>query len=219
VALEASDRARVDARLKADAIYVDDSDERSQGSVGLGAGAGFLRLSPGNMLGAAGGAAFGVQALAHLGFWSTAPARGLANGFELRLLGRLWGSAALAPVFNVEGLLTARYYFGFFGVGLAGDLRYLDWTTAGQPQQSKLIMGVGPSVSFALIDNRRMRLLAGVHWTPFISSDWLRVTGDVEFSWKLLTISVAAGRASDGPTEAQRGGFFVGAFAGIRYPW
>jgi hypothetical protein len=178
-----------------------------------------LRLSEGNMLGPAGGGAFGLQGVAHLGFWYTAPARGLANGFELRLLGRLWGSVAASPVFSVEGLVTARYFFGFFGVGLAGDFRFIDWTTPGQPSQSKLISGVGPSIAFALIDNRRMRLLAGAHWTPFISSDWGRITGDLEFSYKLFTLSVIAGRASDGPLEAQRGGFFIGAFAGIRFAW
>jgi hypothetical protein len=138
---------------------------------------------------------------------------------ELRLLGRVWGSVALQPVFSVESLLTARYHFGFFGVGLAGDLRYIDWSTPADPSQSKLLIGVGPSISFTFIDNRRMRLLVGAQWTPFISSDWGRVTGDVEFSYKWLTFTVVAGRASDGPLEAQRGGFFVGAFAGARFAW
>jgi hypothetical protein len=130
----------------------------------------------------------------------------------------VWGSAALQPVFTAEGLLTARYNFGFFGVGLAGDLRYIDWSTPMMPG-NKLIFGVGPSISFTFIDNRRMRLLVGAHYTPFISSDWGRVTGDAEFSYKWLTFSVIAGRASDGPLESQRGGFYVGAFAGARFGW
>ena len=64
-----------------------------------------------------------------------------------------------------------------------------------------------------------MHLPVGAHWAPFISSDWGRITGDIEFSYKLFTLSVVAGRASDGPLEAQRSGFFVGAFAGIRLAW
>ena len=147
---------------------MDDSDERSQGSVGITAGAGFFKLAPGNMLTESGGGAFGAQLLGHLGFWSVAPARGLANGVELRAKVRLWGSVAVSPLLTVEALVSAHYYFGFFGIGVAGDFRFVEWTTPGQLAQNKMLTGVGPSLSVAFIDNRRVRLVA--RWPPNVAA-------------------------------------------------
>ena len=85
--------------------------------------------------------------------------------------------------------------------------------------QRATLIGLGPSVSVAFVDNRTMRVGVGVHWTPFISSDWGRVSGDFEFSYKLFTLSIVAGRASDGPFGNQRAGITLGGFAGIRFAW
>ncbi|MFZ5439909.1 MAG: hypothetical protein ACOZQL_07855, partial [Myxococcota bacterium] len=219
-ALEDAERARTEARIQADAIVIDTSDERAFASVGITGGGGVFMLDPGNLASAAGGGSFGLQAQAHVGFWQVAPAHGLANGFELRALARLWGTAATAPVFTIEGLVTARYYFGFFGVGVAGDFRFLNWSTPTQLAQSRSLIGVGPSLSVAFVDNATTRIALGAHWTPLISSDWGRVTGDFELSYKLFTLSIVGGRSSDGPFDAnQRAGYFIGAFAGIRYAW
>ena len=219
-ALEASDRARVEARISADAIYVDDSDERSKASLGITAGAGLFRLCRGKHPGRRGRRC--LRRAGHRPPVLLEHRAGAGPGQRLRAARpgpRLWGSVAVSPLLTVEGLVTARYFFGFFGIGVAGDFRFIQWTPPNELAQSKVLVGVGPSLSVALIDNRRTRLILGAHWTPFISSDWGRVTGDVEFSYHALSVWVVAGRASDGPLEAQRSGFFVGAFAGIRYPW
>ncbi|MGV3623612.1 MAG: hypothetical protein ACO1OB_22525, partial [Archangium sp.] len=218
-AVEEADRGRTEAKILADGIVIDDSDERGFIALAFTAGGGLLQFNPSDTAAAAGGGAFGGQGSLTFGFWQVAPAKGLANGVELRALGRFWGTASTAPVFTVEGLVTARYFFSFFGFGVAGDFRYLNFSTLTEAQTRPLLVGVGPSISLTPIDRRDMKLSFNAHWTPLIVSDWLRVTGDIEFSYKAFTISVVGGRASDGPAGAQRSGVYIGAFAGIRAAW
>jgi hypothetical protein len=219
-ALVEADRARTDARIESESIVIDDSDERSAGSIGITAGGGalYLAANQNQKLPEEGGGAFGGQLIGHVGLWRTAPASGLASGLEVRALFRVWGTASQAPLFTTEGLATVRYFFGFFGIGVAADLRVLNLFQQ-SPDGAKVLFGIGPSISVALVDTRRMRVLVSLHYTPLISSDWGRVTGDFELSYRLFTLSIVGGRASDGPLDVARGGFFAAAFAGVRAAW
>lgn len=189
----------VDAQEKADAIEIDDSFERAAGSVmvaggGSGTNAGF---------------GLGLLAAAHFGFWGTAPLEGMASGFELRVWGRY--SATLSTGSSVvDALLTARYFFGIVGVGLAGEVRSVIAPMAGAVRG-----GVGPAVSLALVDRRQLRILLGANYMPLGNTiDAARFQGDFELSWRFLTLHVLGGTANAAAVS-----WNLGAYIGLRASW
>ena len=82
---------------------------------------------------------------------------------------------------------------------------------------------IGATVLVAEADGARGLPIARTDWIAMGSTlrrNVLRTAASAPADGnKLLTLSVVAGRASDGPLDAQRAGFFVGAFAGIRFAW
>lgn len=195
-----AEKRLVEARQKAAAIVIDDSFERGAGSVFVAGGASGLDT----------GFALGVMGGAHFGFWGTAPPEGMASGFELRLWGRYLGGLAPATS-SFDSLLTARYFFGAIGVGLAGELRLTE------PNLGTLRGGVGPALVAAFVDNHEARVAFGVNYLPLGNTlDGLRFVGDFEVSYKFITIHLHGGSASraGGPLSWQIGGYL-----GVRATW
>lgn len=207
-----AEKARVDAekklleaQQKADAIVIDDSFERSSGSVGLAGG------------GAAsdGGFGLGVMGVAHFGFWGTAPSEGMASGFELRLWGRYFGTVAtMTPAASIEALVSARYYFGRVAVGVAGELGLSGANFAA------VRGGAGPALGVALVDNHETRVLLNASYLPVGNvMDPLRIVGDFEVSWRFLTLQVHGSTVTRVVNGANSVGWQVGGFAGVRASW
>lgn len=207
-----AERGRIDAekklfeaKQKADAIVIDDSFERSAGSILAAGGGGAVDT----------GAGPGVMAAVHFGFWGTAPQEGMASGFELRLWGRYFASVTGQVAQTFDSLLTARYFFGAVAVGLAGELRLLD------PALSTLRGGVGPAVAVAFVDTHETRVLFGVNYLPVGNTiDATRFVGDFEVSWRFITFQVNGGTASrTGADGAPVIGWQIGAYLGVRAAW
>ncbi len=209
-----AEKARIDAekrlfeaKQKADAIIIDDSFERSAGSVWIaGGGSG---LDTGFGLGLMGGA--------HFGFWGTAPPEGMASGFEIRLWGRYLASVSGTPASSFDSLLTARYFFGVIAVGLAGELRVIDPAQSTATAPAALRGGAGPALGVAFVDRHDTRVLLGVNYLPLGNTlDGVRFVGDFEVSYKLFTLHVNGGSA----TKAAGGiAWQIGAYAGVRASW
>lgn len=208
----AAEKARVDAekRLaeahqKADAIVIDDSFERSTGSVGLAGG------------GAAADAGFGLGVLgfAHFGFWGTAPAEGMASGLELRLWGRYFGTVAtMTPAASIDALVSVRYFIGRLGLGAAGELGLSGANFAA------LRGGAGPALGVALVDNHETRVLLNASYLPLGNViDPLRIVGDFEVSWRFLTLQVHGSTITRAVNGSNSVGWQVGGFAGVRASW
>lgn len=199
-----------DAKKQAEEIVIDVSHERGGGSLYANFGASGLD----------GG--FGLAGLLgmHFGFWGTAPMNGMASGFELGLWGRFLGQLSPANVHThtaVDALLTARYFFGHFGVGLAADLKAP--VIAPNPG---VRFGAGLSMAVAFVDNHETRVLLALSYTPlsnYLSQnfglEWARVLADFEVGYKILSIHAQA-------QTFQTGGVLhwqVGGYLGIRYGW
>lgn len=201
-----AEKKLVEAKQKADAIVIDDSFERSRGSVFL-AGGGAANL---------GGFGLGVLAGAHFGFWGDAPSEGMASGLELRLWGRYAGQVAGTPAATFDALLMARYFFGPFGVGLGGNLGL-----SGNGF-STLAIGGGPSIGLMFLDTPTWRVGINGTWLPVgLSLDVTRFNADMEVSWRFLTFQLHGGslgsvQAADGPMQLF---WSVGAFVGVRGSW
>ncbi|MFT3707253.1 MAG: hypothetical protein QM817_06265 [Archangium sp.] len=195
-----------EARQRADAIVIDTSYERGGGSI-LAAGGGSALDT---------GFGLGVMIAAQFGFWGTPPAQGMASGLELRLWGRYMGVISGTPSRALDTLVTARYYFGMVGLGLAGELRVLD------PNFAAIRGGAGASVALAFIDNHETRVVLGVNYMPVGNViDAARVFGDFEVGWRWLSFHVNGGLASrvDATSGATMVGWQVGAYGGARLPW
>lgn len=207
-------KARIDAenrlfeaKQKADAIVIDDSFERSAGSVWIaGGGSG---LDSGFGLGLMGGA--------HFGFWGTAPPEGMAPGFEIRLWGRYLASVSGTAASSLDSLLTARYFFGAIAVGLAGELRAIDPAQSTAATPAAVRGGAGPAIGVAFLDRHETRVLLGVNYLPLGNTiDGVRFVGDFEVSYKFFTLHINGGSA----TKAAGGlAWQIGAYAGVRAAW
>lgn len=195
------------AHQRADAIVIDDSFERSSGSILLAGGGGAIDT----------GAALGVMTAVHFGFWGTAPPEGMAWGFELRLWGRYSGSIVGPASSAFDSLLTARYFFGSVAVGLAGELRVFDPATSTATAPAAVRGGVGPALAVAFVDNHETRVVFGVNYLPLGNQlDAVRLVGDLEVSYKFFTFHVNGGTA----TKLTGGlAWQIGAFAGVRASW
>ena len=197
-----------EAKQKAAAIVIDDSFERSSGSVLIAGGGSAIDT----------GFGLGVMAAAHFGFWGTAPPEGMASGFELRLWGRYFGSVSGAPTSALDSLLTARYFFGAVGVGLAGELRLLNPAAATAAAPATVRGGVGPTVAVAFVDNHETRVVLAVNYLPLGNQlDPVRLIGDLEISYKFITFHVNGGSA----TKPAPGGLAwqIGGYLGLRAVW
>ncbi len=196
-----------EARQRADAIVIDDSFERGSGSI----------LAAGGGSGLDTGFGLGALAAVHFGFWGTAPPDGMASGFEIRLWGRYLASVAGAATSSFDSLMTARYFFGRIGVGLAGELRLLDPAQSTATAPAALRGGVGPALSAAFVDNHETRVVLGANYLPLGNTiDGARFVGDLEISYKFVTFHVIGGTGSrtGGPLAWQ-----VGGYLGLRASW
>ncbi len=195
------------AHQRADAIVIDDSFERGSGSILIAGGGGAIDT----------GASLGVMAAVHFGFWGTAPPEGMASGFELRLWGRYSGSIVGPASSAIDSLLTARYYFGSVGLGLAGELRVFDPATSTPTAPAAVRGGVGPALVVAFVDNHETRVVFGVNYLPLGNQlDAARLVGDLEVSYKFFTFHVNGGTS----TKLAGGlAWQIGAFAGVRASW
>ncbi|MDX2014747.1 MAG: hypothetical protein SFW67_31405 [Myxococcaceae bacterium] len=211
--LQAAERAKT-LRAQAAEIIIDDSDERSRGSLGIMGGGGATTW-PGSTAGALGG-----QALFHLGFWGTAPADGMASGFEVRGIGRFLSTLGAMPVQQAEAVVAARYFFGRIGIGGAVEFRW------NQPvmEPSAVNIGFGPSIGLAFVDTPKTRVMLNAKWLPLTERGFqnpYRTTGDLEISYDFLTFSIAGGLQTQpiSPTAGTIPAWFFGAFAGARLRW
>ena len=199
-----AEKRLVDAHQKADAIVIDDSYERSSGSLGVLGGVSAIDSS----------LALGVLGAVHFGFWGTAPSDGMASGFEVRLWGRYSGTVTGTPAAVVDSLLTARYFFGAVGLGVAGELRMFD------PGFASLRGGVGPALAVAFVDNKETRVLFGVNYLPLGNTiDTVRFIGDFEVSWRFLTFHVNGGTLNKSVNGVSTFAWQVGGFVGVRAAW
>jgi hypothetical protein len=216
--LQAAERAKT-LRAQAAEIIIDDTDERSRGSLGIMGGGGATNW-PGTTAGA-----LGAQALFHLGFWGTAPAEGMASGFEVRGIGRFLSTLGATSVQQAEAVVTARYFFGRLGIGGAVEFRWNQPVMA----PSAVNIGFGPSIGLAFVDTPKTRVMLNAKWLPLTQQGFqnpLRTTGDLEISYDFLVFSVAGGIQSQAvpvSAEAPNGGtilgWYFGAFAGARLRW
>lgn len=219
------------AKKKAEGIKVDDSDERPRGELALLGGIGYGGLSQGASQGQ--GLLLGGEALLHFGIWGTAPVQGMASGFEVRLLARFLQSVTLGNLQTFDGQLTARYFFGHVGVGLAGEFRSFmsevntstaaPATCAGDCRRFTTFE-LGPSIGLAMADTPHLRALLNVTWLPVGTHpgtvDWARVVADFEVSWEWFVFDLAGGTLTDVTQGAPpRLGFFVAASFGVRLHW
>ncbi len=205
----AAEKNLVFAKEKADSITIDDSYERGVASVFLNGGFGAVDS----------GLAAGVLLGGHFGLWGTAPSDGMASGVEFRLWARYL--AEINPMAtdtshtSIDLLLSARYYFGRIALGLSGEMRFL------QPAFNTLRFGVGPTLAAAFIDNKDTRVVLGVNYLPLGNTiDPLRIVGDFEIGYKLLSIHLLGGSMTrtlaDGTTQV---GWQLGGYLGLRYSW
>lgn len=208
----AAEKNLVAAKEKAAAIEIDDSYERGVASVFLNGG--FSAVDGGTGMGA------GVLAGGHFGLWGTAPSEGMASGVEFRFWARYLAHITSPTMTedhhtSVDLLLSGRYYFGHLALGLAGEMRFL------QPAFGTLRFGVGPTLAAAFIDNKDTRVVLGVNYLPLGNTlDPLRILGDFEVGYKLLSIHVLGGSMTrtlaDGTSQI---GWQLGGYVGLRYSW
>lgn len=204
-------------RKKAAGIEVDDSDERARGNISGMAVLGVLNGWAGSSATAgqqpATSFAVGLGIAAHLGFWGVAPADGMASGFELRLAGRFEQTVSGPSANALEGVLTGRYFFGRFGVGAAGALRFYDTFS------SKSFDG-GLSLALAFVDTPRTRVLLSLNWLPVgTSMDPTRFAGDFEVSYRYFTIHAHGGALTTSINGQETLGWEAGISAGARLGW
>lgn len=202
----AAEQRLVEAHQKADAIVIEDSHERSIAS---------LSGSIGGGTSAAGGAGLGGLIGAHVGLWGTAPAEGMASGFELRLWGRYTATLGTMPLASsIDALLTARYFFGHLALGVAGELGLSGVNFA------SVRAGVGPALGVAFVDTHETRVLLGINYLPVGSAlDAARIVADFEVAWRFLTFQVQGGTSSTTVNGVLTVGWQVAGFVGARASW
>jgi flagellar biosynthesis GTPase FlhF len=210
--LQAAERSKTLRAQVAD-IVIDDDDERPHGSLGVMGGVGAATWSTTTS------PVLGAQALFHVGLWRTAPAQGLASGFEARVLGRYLSALGTGSVQQAEGVASARYFFGRIGLGAALELRW------NKPLMDVSVVNIafGPAIGIALVDTPKTRVILNASWLPLTQRGFqnpYRTTGDFEISYTFLTFSIAGGlqTQSVGPSEPFVA-WYVGAFAGARLRW
>jgi len=198
-------------KKKAEGIEVKDDDERARGNVSVVGVVGALSGWAGT--GTATSFAVGAGLAAHFGFWGTAPAHGMASGFELRLSGRFVQTVSGASANALEGLVTGRYYFGHLGVGAAGALRFYDTVKS----QS---FDAGLSLAAAIMDTPRSRVLLAINWLPVgTSMDFTRFMADFEVSYQYFTFHAHGSILTTPINGTDTLGWFVGASLGARLGW
>lgn len=213
----AAEQRLVEAREKANSIVVDNSHNRSRFSAAAFGGITYADISSAD--GRAEGPLASMGVAAHFGIWGTPPVEGLPSGFEFRLVARgspIW-SSGLNRVHFIDTTLTMRWFFSRFGVGVAGELRWNETLFGGTSFRKYFGGGVGPSLGVALVDSPEGRILISLNWTPIISNDLLRIFGDIELSWRFLTLHLAVGGLTDPTQPSARTGFFASANAGVRW--
>ncbi len=208
---EAEKRASV-IRDEAGAIVVDDDDERSVASVALLAAAGAQSwVADANA--ARPGMFLGASAVAHFGVWKLAPAEGMASGFLTRVSLRFLQSIDRQSSRSFEGDALVHWYLGRFGIGAGALLQLLE------PIAAISAFSIGPSVGFALVDNRRLRILGTVQWMPVGSKiDWSRTLADIELSAGYFSLHVNGGLQMQ-HAQVDRLSWQVGVLIGVRLGW
>lgn len=213
-AREQAERNLAEAKLKAERIEIDDSFERSRGHLGLLAGGGATGFRDASDSSST-APAIAALATAHLGFWSPAPLRGLASGFEVAIGARVFKPFAGGPSpLELEGHVTARYFFGALGAGVAGEFRVADSAFGVRP------FGAGVSLAVALVDTPEARVMLSGNWLPVgVAVDLARVTGELEASWGWFTFRATGGSFAQRRSSSTPIGWQAAVFAGARLTW
>ena len=220
-ARQAAEQRLADTKVKADRIEIDETSERSRGSLGAQVVIGYGALS--NADGTAAGVLLGIQGAAHFGFWGTAPAEGLASGLEVRInakfLGQVGGTGAQS---GFDGRAAVRWFFGRIGLGAAAEYRLFNSTLVNaalaQSPRTFSAFGFGPSFGLAFIDTPNVRVMLNLSWMPIVANDLLRVIADLEVAYRFLVFGIAGGTQTD-PVGPARVGFFLTGLAGVRLGW
>lgn len=211
-----AERARVEAEKRlvaaqqqASAIVIKDDHERGNGSLHLVGGASAVSATGGV------GVALMAEGGAHFGIWGTAPSDGMASGLELRLWGRYLAQITNINAREFQAFLTARYFFGRFGLGLAGEVRLLE------PNFGTIRGGVGPSLAAAFVDTKDLRVILGVSYLPLGNTiDPARLLGEFEVGWRFIDFRLIGGSSSqasfDGSTIIA---WQIGGAIGLRFGW
>jgi hypothetical protein len=120
-----------------------------------------------------------------------------------------------------------RYWFGRLGLGVvfqweqtaSGARPPPPGGDVGRPSETVQRLGLGPSLSFAVLDRPGSRLMFSVRWLPLLANALDAVAGEVELGIKWFSVSVLAGtlRQSNGPDA--RTGWFLSAGIGGRLRW
>lgn len=207
-------RKRAEARkAKAQGIEVPDDDERSRGALAFMGGAGYGQLQGDE--GHESGVFAGGQLIAHLGFWGTAPAAGMATGLEFRAVGRYDQVVTGPSIREITGNVSIRYFTGPLGIGIAGEYRRFDTTLGGVARTANLVAG-GPTLGIQMVDNPRERISLNALWLPVGQTiDLRRVVGDLEISHEVITVDITGGLLSD-PANPTRFGWMAMGLIGVR---
>ncbi len=219
---QAAEQRLADAKVKADRIEVDESSERSRGSLGIQGAIGYGTL--GSTEGQASGVLLGAQGSAHFGFWGTAPADGLASGLEVRINAKFMGQAGgVGASTGFDGRAAVRWFFGRVGLGAAAEYRFfnstlVDSTTMTQTARSFSAFGFGPSIGLAFVDTPTVRVMFNIAWLPIVANDLLRIVADIEIAYRFLIFGIAGGSQTD-PIAPARLGFFLTGLVGVRLGW
>ena len=213
-AREQAEQDLAEARFKAERLEIDDSFERSRGHLGVLGGGGATGWTD-DSAAITVGPSIGALLTAHLGFWAPAPLKGLASGFEVAIGARVFKPFAQGPTpLELEGHVTARYFFGAFGVGAAGEFRVADRAFGFRP------FGAGVALGVAVVDTPHVRVMLSGNWLPLgVAVDLARATGELEVSWQWFTFRVTGGSFTQRLTASAPVGWQAAVFAGARLKW
>jgi hypothetical protein len=162
--------------------------------------------------GADAGLLFGLSADFRYGLWMTAPAQGMASGFEFEVHAAFaWQAIGQGGASLFTGDPELRWYFTRFGVGATFEWRHLTSVVATtDPSET---FAVGPNLAFAIVDNPETRVIAKLRWLPVVFSgvDWARLNGEFEIAFKYFSAQLQAGTL----TMHQGGMLLTGWYAGL----
>jgi hypothetical protein len=148
----------------------------------------------------------------------------MASGVELRATG-LFLTAVDGSGQLIQVSPEFRYWFGRFGLGVAGEYQNIKSTQSGVVQ-NPFTFALGPTLSLAAIDNPDARVFFTVRYLPVVvagsvnqTHQFERVTGEIEGGYAIFSFAVQGGVVKDTTTATSRLGWFAGACLGARLRW
>ncbi len=200
----------------------DHSDERMTGALAGHATGGYISI------GSSSAPLIGGRVSISQGFWATAPAQGMASGAELRATG-LFLTSPDTKAMLIQVAAEFRYWFGRFGLGLAGEYQNLK-STYGTVTSNPFTIPLGVTLSLAAVDDHDARVFFTVRYLPFVVAgsptaggasqlQFERVTGEIEGGYAIFSFAVQGGVVKDNSVSPSQLGFFVGGSLGARLRW